>query len=578
MQQPVNQTPVAGGTASFTVYGSGSNPLGYRWQKNNNELNNGGHYSSVFTPTLTITGAGPSDEASYRCIVTNAYGSTNSSAAILTLAVYNPCLSVSNADFESGFGLAGGGYIATNWTEWEADAGVIVGYDETGIVHGGAHAQRLRVSGDTNGSSGGVYQRVPVVVGQPFTASVWTYAGDTATACYLGVDPTGGTDPASGVTWSTANTNAGWVQKTVAGTAAAGHVTVYLKVASSDSTKRNGYFDDAFSAGCAGVPPDILQQPSDEEIVAGGTASFTVLASGSEPLSYQWQKNEANLSEGGRFAGVTTTTLTINGAGTDDVGSYRCVVTNAYGSTNSSAATLTVLTPNACIGTLNPGFEDGFVLAGGGYLATNWTEWEATPGVIVGYDETGIIHGGAHAQRLRVSAGTNGSSGGVYQRVSVTAGNAYAVSVWIYADSDLTSCYLGIDPAGGTNPDSGVSWSSATTNVAWVQRTWTGTAASDYLTVFYKVASPDNVKRNGYFDDGTPSASGGGLQLTVQRNGNELTLLWPVCPAARLERADSLSPPAVWTTVTNPVNVANGAKTITLNPVNLAGYFRLVAE
>ena len=36
--------------------------------------------------------------------------------------------------------LTGGGYNATNWTEWETDAGVILGYDETGIIHGGAHA------------------------------------------------------------------------------------------------------------------------------------------------------------------------------------------------------------------------------------------------------------------------------------------------------------------------------------------------------------------------------------------------------------------------------------------------------
>jgi hypothetical protein len=324
----------------------------------------------------------------------------------------------------------------------------------------------------------------------------------------------------------------------------------------------------------ATIPPGITQQPSSQTIATGGTASFTVGATGSDPLSYQWQKNTVNLNNGGHYAGVTTTTLMISGADNGDTASYRCVVTNAFGSTNSSAAALTVLSPNACLGVLNPGFEDGFVLAGGGYLGTNWTEWEASSGAATGYDETGIVHGGLHSQRIRVAT----NSGGVYQRVPVTAGNPYSISVWIYADTALTSCYLGVDPAGGTNATSGVTWSSATTDVAWVQKTWVGTATANYLTVFYKVATPDSVKRNGYFDDGTPLGSGGSVQLTVQRAGNDLTLLWPECPAAHLEQADTLTPPMSWTTATNQVSTANGQKSVTLTPTSSAGYFRLVLE
>jgi len=127
VQQPSSQSVVVGGMATFTIVAAGTSPLGYRWQKNLVNLSDGGHYSGCTTPTLTITGASQNEAASYRCVVTNAYGSTNSSTATLTLAVYDPCLAVTNADFESGFTLAGGGYIATNWTEWETDAGVIVG-------------------------------------------------------------------------------------------------------------------------------------------------------------------------------------------------------------------------------------------------------------------------------------------------------------------------------------------------------------------------------------------------------------------------------------------------------------------
>jgi len=326
-----------------------------------------------------------------------------------------------------------------------------------------------------------------------------------------------------------------------------------------------------------------VQQPANQSVAAGAMASFTVIASGAAPLSYQWQKSSLgeppfiNLGNGGHYSGCTTPTLIITGADTNDVASYRCAVTNAYGYANSGAATLAVLVPNSCISINNPNFESGFALAGGGYIANGWTEWEAEAGVVIGYDEGAIVHGGAHAQRIRVSS-TGATSGGVYQRVPVTAGNVYLVSGWMYADDSLTSCYLGVDPAGGTDVNSGVTWCAASTNMAWEQRTWGGVATSDYLTVYLKVASPDSVKRNGYFDDVGPSSAAGSQQLDVQGDGTNLTLNWPECPAAHLEHANSLTLPMNWTTVTNQVSIANGQKSVTLAPTQSAGFYRLVLE
>jgi len=317
-------------------------------------------------------------------------------------------------------------------------------------------------------------------------------------------------------------------------------------------------------------------------VIAGGTANFTVSASGTGTLYYRWQKSVVSdqwsvVPEDGHYSGVWTPTLSIGSADTNDAASYRCVVTNAFGSTNSTAASLTVTQATfACISISNADFEGGFALAGGGYIGNGWTEWEAVNGAVIGYDETSIVHGGAHSQRIRIT-GTD-TYGGVFQRMAVSPGALYSVSVWIYADTTLTSCYLGVDPAGGTNASSGVVWSTATTNVAWVQKNWTGTATANYLTVFYKVATPDSVKRNGYFDDATPSGSSGSPQLTVLRNGADLTLSWPECPAAHLERANTLTAPASWATATNQVATGGGQKRVTLTPTANAGYFRLVLE
>ena len=77
-------------------------------------------------------------------------------------------------------------------------------------------------------------------------------------------------------------------------------------------------------------------------IVPGSDVSFSVIATGTAPLSYQWQKDGVDLTDGGRITGATTATLTITGVTESDEGGYRCVVTNTAGMDTSNTATLTV--------------------------------------------------------------------------------------------------------------------------------------------------------------------------------------------------------------------------------------------
>ena len=88
--------------------------------------------------------------------------------------------------------------------------------------------------------------------------------------------------------------------------------------------------------------PVITQHPEPVNSCEGGTATFLVRASGYWPMSYRWQKNGVDLSEGGRFSGVNSYRLTISNLETGDAGNYRCVVTNAYGTAISNPAALTV--------------------------------------------------------------------------------------------------------------------------------------------------------------------------------------------------------------------------------------------
>lgn len=85
VQHPVSTTACSGETAKFRVAATGrTTALGYRWQKNGVNLSDGGHYSGVLTPELIISNIDPNDYASYRCGVTNSYGTTYSDSATLS--------------------------------------------------------------------------------------------------------------------------------------------------------------------------------------------------------------------------------------------------------------------------------------------------------------------------------------------------------------------------------------------------------------------------------------------------------------------------------------------------------------
>lgn len=90
-----------------------------------------------------------------------------------------------------------------------------------------------------------------------------------------------------------------------------------------------------FNATAACQPPSITTPPAAQNVCAGGTAMFSVAASGTS-LTYQWRKN------GAPFLGQTGSSLTINSVTTGDAGNYDVVINSACGSITSPPAALAV--------------------------------------------------------------------------------------------------------------------------------------------------------------------------------------------------------------------------------------------
>ena len=104
-----------------------------------------------------------------------------------------------------------------------------------------------------------------------------------------------------------------------------------------------------YNAGSAGkcrvpTPPLVAIQPASQIVSIGANAGFAGLASGFNPLAYQWQFGGSNI------AGATAATLSLANVQLTNAGSYSLIVSNPYGFGTNSNALLTVTNP-VCVST-----------------------------------------------------------------------------------------------------------------------------------------------------------------------------------------------------------------------------------
>jgi hypothetical protein len=87
----------------------------------------------------------------------------------------------------------------------------------------------------------------------------------------------------------------------------------------------------------AGVAPQIATQPASQTATAGGNVTLSVIAQGSDPVSYQWRFN------GTALAGATASTLALTNVQPAQAGEYSVVLSNSFGAVTSASAMLTII-------------------------------------------------------------------------------------------------------------------------------------------------------------------------------------------------------------------------------------------
>jgi endonuclease/exonuclease/phosphatase family metal-dependent hydrolase len=185
------------------------------------------------------------------------------------------------------------------------------------------------------------------------------------------------------------------------------------------------------------TPPSIVLPPQSQTVTEGSNVTFTVTASGAPPLSYQWQFNGTNQD------GATTSILTLPGVTTNQAGDYTVMVTNAFGCTNSTAATLTVnpapplIMTSPASQTVVEGADVAFtvVAAGTQPLSYQWqfngTNLAGATGTLLSLTNVTVAQAGSYIAVVTNAAGSTNSQPATLT-VNVIPPAAAALSVLTY--------------------------------------------------------------------------------------------------------------------------------------------------
>lgn len=91
------------------------------------------------------------------------------------------------------------------------------------------------------------------------------------------------------------------------------------------------------------LPPTVTSQPISQTAAVGSTVTFSVVAGGTGPFTYQWNFDGANLADGDSISGATSDVLMVQNLTHASAGSYSVTITGDGGVTNSLTAVLTVI-------------------------------------------------------------------------------------------------------------------------------------------------------------------------------------------------------------------------------------------
>jgi alpha-tubulin suppressor-like RCC1 family protein len=355
----LNRTVPPGGTAAFYALATGAWPLAYQWRYN------GTNVPGATAPIFALTNVLPSDSGNYSVLVTNAFGATTSSVAVLTVLDFSLALNTSNL----------------TWTT----AGSAPWFEQTNTTHDGVSA--LQSGPITNFQS----STVQTTVTGPGTLTFWWRTASASDAQLLFK---AGNSAQAGISGSTA-----WQQKTVYLPDGAQTLQWIFSKGGNNTAAGAGWLDEVvFTPGA--TAPIFTSLPLSQSQAPNFSVTLSGAATGTPPLSYQWQFDGTNVP------GATGGALAIASLQSTNIGVYSLTVSNEAGRTNVEATVeigQVAAWPNPFSGqtAIPPGMTNVLAIAQG----DNHSLVLKADGSVVGWDNIVVPAGLSNIVAISSSAG-----------------------------------------------------------------------------------------------------------------------------------------------------------------------------
>ncbi len=500
--QPTARSVTVGQSTTFSVGATGTGSLSYQWTKN------GSNITGATSASYTLASVGSADAGSYGVVIINTVSSvpsspTTSAAVGLTVTApasptitTQPVARTVTVGQSATFSVVatGSGTLSYQWTKG-------------GVAIAGATAATYTISATASADAGNYAVAIVNTVSSVASAATTSTAVSLTVNAVL-VGPSITTQPtAQSVTvgqsaaFSVVATGSGTLtyQWTKGGVSISGATAATYTIASTATTDAGSYAvvvtnsvssvtstSATLTVNAAPVGPVIVTQPVAQAKLVGQSASFTVVATGSATLTYQWTKNGAAIS------GATSSTYSISSVAIVDAGNYAVVITNSVSSVTSSAVALTVTPPAATITTqptaqsVTVGQSASFtvIATGSGTLSYQWTKG-------------GVAIAGATAATYTISATVSADAGNyavviVNTISSVASAATTSTAVSLTVNAGLVGPSITTQPVGQTvTAGQSASFSVTATGSATLTYQWTknGVSISGATGTTYTIAN-----------------------------------------------------------------------------------------
>jgi hypothetical protein len=466
--QPVGQTVTSGINVTFTVAASGSPSPTYQWKFNSANISGATHAS------LTINSVTSANAGNYTVSVTNSAGSVTSQTAVLSVnsssssagptITNQPASQTVNSGSNVTFSVTASGSPTPTY-QWRLNSVNINGATNASLIldsvtsanagtysavvvnsAGSVISQGAILTVNTSSSNSSSSSTTPSISTQPASQTVNSGSNVTMKVVASGaptpsyqwrlnstniVGATSSSLNLSSVTSLNAGTYSVVVSNTAGSVTSQGAVLVVNTSSSSSSS--------------SGTPPTINTQPTSQTVALGGTATFSVVASGSPTLTYQWQLNGSNVWMG------TSSTLNITEAVAASAGTYTVIVRNSAGSATSQGATLTVasnslpkITTQPVSVTVNSGTKATFSVAATG-VPTPTYQWR----------KNGINISSATSSSLTLNPALVANDGKYSVAVTNSSGSVISANATLVVTAPGAAS-LFVSPQGPTAPSTAV--------------------------------------------------------------------------------------------------------------------------